>query len=408
MSGNETIIIVGAGQAGGRGAQAMRQAGFQGRVVLLGAEADPPYERPPLSKELLIGDKGLEKARLHGDDYYREHDIELRLGAPASAIDPPGHTVTIEGGEALSYDKLLLTTGARVRELPIPGADLAGVHYLRDIADSRAIRAALAGGADVAIIGGGFIGLEVASSARARGCKVTVLEAADRLMARAVAPEIGTWFAELHRARGVDLRLGVGVEAIEGDGGAERVRLAGGEEIPAGLVVIGIGIVPNVELAEAAGLAVGNGIVVDEFGQTSEPDVYAAGDVASQPNAFLGRRVRLESYQNAQDQAVAVARNMVGEAKPFEDSLWVWSDQYDVNLQMAGQPEDWDELVWRGAPESGAFMVFYLKDHRVAAVNAINQGRDMRAAQRLMASRNRVDPADLANPEVRLMKLAKG
>ena len=211
MSGGQTIIVVGAGQAGGRGAQAMRQAGFSGRVVLLGDERDPPYERPPLSKDLLIGDEGLEKARLHDDGYYAEHGIELLLGAPAAAIDPGARTVTVEGGAALSYDKLLLATGARVRELPIPGADLAFVHYLRHIADSRAIRAALAEGVDVAVIGGGFIGLEVAASARARGCKVTVLEAADRLMGRAVAPEIGAWFAELHRAHLVDLRLGVGI-----------------------------------------------------------------------------------------------------------------------------------------------------------------------------------------------------
>ncbi len=408
MSGQRTIIVVGAGQAGGRAAQGLRQAGFEGRVVLIGAEPHLPYERPPLSKELLAGDGGIDKALLHDEAFYADQSIELRAGAPATAIDPAGHIVAIEGGETLAYDTLLLATGARVRELPIPGADLDGVHYLRTIEDSQAIRAGLSANARIAVIGGGFIGLEVAASARSRGCRVTVLEAAERLMGRSVAPEISDWFAELHRGHGVDLRLGARIEAIEGDGRVQGIALAGGETVPADLVIIGIGIVANTGLAEAAGLEVDNGIVVDEFGRTSNPDIYAVGDVANQPNAFLGRRVRLESYQNAQDQAIAVARNMAGEARPYEDSLWVWSDQYDVNLQMTGMADDWDELVWRGEAAGGSFTVFYLRDGRVIAVNTVNSGRDMRAAQRLMASGNRVDPAQLADPAVKLIKLARG
>jgi 3-phenylpropionate/trans-cinnamate dioxygenase ferredoxin reductase subunit len=410
-SENETIIIVGAGHAGGRAAQALRQAGFAGQVVLVGDETYPPYERPPLSKELIATDAGLEKARIHAPDWYEQNRVELRLGAAVEAIDRAARTVTLAGGEKLRYDKLLLTLGARVRKLPIPGADLPGVFYVRDFNDTLAIRARLGEGARVVVIGGGFIGLETAASARKRGATVTVLEVADRLMGRAVAPEIGAWFAELHRRHGVDVRLGVTIAAIEGAGKVERVVLGDGarerDAIPADMVVVGIGIVPNVEIAAVADLAVSNGIEVDAFGRTSDPAIWAAGDCALQPNTFLGRRVRLESYQNAQDQAMTVARNMVGDPKTYEDSLWVWSDQHDVNLQMTGMPEGYDTLVYRGDPASGAFMVFYMKEGRIAAINTVNLGREMKPAQRLMQSGKRFDPAQLADTNVRLLKLGK-
>jgi 3-phenylpropionate/trans-cinnamate dioxygenase ferredoxin reductase subunit len=401
----ETILIVGAGHAGGRAAQALRAAGFAGRVVLVGEENYPPYERPPLSKELIVTDAGLEKARLHDPAWYEQNKVELKLGAPAEAIDRAGKRVKV-GAEWIGYDKLMLTTGARVRKLPIAGADLPGLFYLRDFNETQAIRARLKPGVRAVVIGGGFIGLETAASAVKRGASVTVLEVADRLMGRAVAPEIGAWFAELHKRKGVDLRLAVRIKAIEGAGKVERVVLDG-EAIPADIVVVGIGIVPNVELAAVAGLEVGNGIVVDACGRTSDPAIWAAGDCALQPNAFLGRTLRLESYQNAQDQAMAVARNMIGEPKPYEDSLWVWSDQHDVNLQMTGAPEGYDKLVWRGDPASGAFMVFYLKDGRIVAVNTVNMGREMKPAQRLMQSKKAFDPAQLADPNVRLLKLGK-
>jgi 3-phenylpropionate/trans-cinnamate dioxygenase ferredoxin reductase subunit len=401
----ETILIVGAGHAGGRAAQALRAAGFAGRVVLIGEEKYPPYERPPLSKELIVTDAGLEKARLHDTAWYEQNKVELRLGAPAEAIDRAGKRVKV-GAEWIGYDKLMLTTGARVRKLPIAGADLPGVFYLRDFNDTQAIRARLAPGVRAVVIGGGFIGLETAASAVKRGATVTVLEVADRLMGRAVAPEIGAWFAELHRRKGVDVRLAARIKAIEGAGKVERVVLES-DAIPADIVVIGIGIVPNVELAAVAGLEVGNGIVVDACGRTSDPAIWAAGDCALQPNAFLGRTLRLESYQNAQDQAMAVARNMIGEPKPYEDSLWVWSDQHDVNLQMTGAPEGYDKLVWRGDPASGAFMLFYMRDGRIVAINTVNLGREMKPAQRLMQSKKAFDPAQLADPNVRLLKLGK-
>jgi 3-phenylpropionate/trans-cinnamate dioxygenase ferredoxin reductase component len=407
MSQQETYVIVGAGHAGGRAAQAMRAASFTGRIVLIGEESYPPYERPPLSKELMVGDSGLEKVRLHDPDYYEKQNIELHLNARATAIDRGAKRMQISDGTVLTYDKLLLTTGARVRRLPVPGVELDGVFYLRDFNDTQNIRTRLGPATHVVVIGGGFIGLEMASSARTRGASVTVLEATDRLMGRAVAPEIGQHFAELHRRHGVDVRLGAIVEAIGGAGRVDHVMLRGGATIKADIVVIGIGIQPNEEIAAEAGLTVDNGIVVDEFGCTSDPAIYAAGDVANQPNAFLGRRIRLESYQNAQDQAMAVARNMVGEPKRYRDSLWVWSDQYDVNLQMTGAPRDWDRLVYRGDPNSGAFCVFYLKDGRIVAINTVNAGRDMRPAQRLMESGAVIDPAQLADPNVKLLKLGK-
>ena len=408
MDAGRTHVIVGAGHAGGRAAQAMRQCGFEGKILLIGEEPHVPYERPPLSKDLIVTDAGLEKVRLHDAAWYAENRIELIAANAATSIDTAAKTVGLADGQAIGFDGLMLTTGARVRRLPVPGADLDGVFYLRTIKDSAAIRAQIAAGTEVAVIGGGFIGLEIAGSAARRGARVTVLEAADRLMGRSVAPEVADWFARMHRDRGVDLRLNVSIAAIEGGRSATGVRLGDGSVVPAEVVVIGIGILPNVEIAEAAGLAVDNGIVVDDRGRTSHPDIWAAGDVANQPNAFAGRRLRLESYQNAQDQAATVARNLCGADEAYEDSLWVWSDQHDINLQMTGAPESWDSLLWRGDPDGGRFTVFYMAGGRIVAVNTVNNGREMRPARMLMESGKVVDPAALADMSVKLLKLARG
>ena len=408
MSADRTVVIVGAGHAGGRAAQAMRQYGFEGRILLIGEEPHVPYERPPLSKELIVTDAGLEKVQLHEAAWYAENRIDLIAGNGAASIDAAGRRVELADGRAVAFDRLMLTTGARVRRLPVPGTDLDGVFYLRTLDDSDAIKARISAGTEVAVIGGGFIGLEIAGSAVKLGATVTVLEAADRPMGRSVAPEVADWFARMHRGRGVDLRLGVTVGALEGTGAVNGVRLGGGGIVPAEVVVIGIGILPNVEIAGAAGLAVDNGIVVDDRGRTSHPDIYAAGDVANQPNAFAGRRLRLESYQNAQDQAAAVARNLCGADEAYEDSLWVWSDQHDVNLQMTGAPEHWDRLVWRGNPDDGPATVFYLAAGRIVAVNTIDNGREMRPAQRLMQSDKAFEADALADTSVKLLKLARG
>lgn len=404
MSSLDCLVIVGASQAGGRAAQAARAAGFAGRIVLIGEEEWIPYERPPLSKQLLKADEGIERVQLHPRTFYQEKSIELRLGSRATAIDRAAHQLRVDG-EVIGYDRLLLATGARVRKLPLPGADLPGIFYLRTIDDSLAIRARLKAQPRVVVIGGGFIGLEAAASARACGCAVTVLEAADRLMGRAIAREVGDYFVELHRKRGTEVRLGAQIVRFEGTGKIERVVLADGMEIPCDLLIVGIGIVPNVELAVEAGLVVDNGVVVDERGRTSDPAIFAAGDVTNQPNAWAGRRLRLESYQNAQDQGMTVGRNMAGEDHIHNDRLWVWSDQYETNLQMIGAPSAWDLLVYRGDPASGSFTVFYLHGGKVVGVNAINNGREVRILERLMASGATVTPDQLADPTVNLRKI---
>lgn len=407
MTTEPGIVIVGAGHAGGRAAQALRHAGYAGPVTLVGEERYQPYERPPLSKELLVNDTDLAKAHILKPEFYAENNIDLRLGSAAIAIDRGGRTVTLADGAVLPYTQLLLTTGARVRKLPVPGAEQDGVFYVRDFNDTLALRPRLVPGAKVVVIGGGFIGLETAASAAKRGASVTVLEGADRLMGRAVAPAIGEYFADLHKSKGVDIRLGVGVEAIDGAGKVTGVRLRGGEVVPADVVVVGIGILPNIELAQMAGLDVDNGIVVDAHGRTSDPAIWAAGDVAAQPHAGVGRRVRLESYQNAQNQSMTVARNMAGGSETYEDNLWVWSDQHDVNLQMTGFPEGYDDLIWRGDKASGSFMLFYMRQGKVIAVNTVNLGREMRPAQRLMTSGKTFTAEQLTDPAVKLINLSK-
>ena len=404
MAGLDSIVIVGAAQAGGRAAQALRANGFDGRLVLVGDERWLPYERPPLSKQLLMGEGGLEKVQLHDHGFYEQKAIELWLGERVTAIDAKARQVRI-ASRTIGYDRLLLATGARPRALGLPGEGLAGVRYLRTLDDSDAIRSALMPGARVVVVGGGFIGLEVAASARTRGSAVTVIELADRLMGRAVAREVSAYYEDLHRAKGVEIRLGARPSRIEGAGRVERIVLADGGSVAADLVVIGVGIVPNVELAAEAGLAVDNGVVVDEFGLSSDPHIHAAGDVASQPSPFLGRRVRLESYENAQNQAMAVARNMLGQEAAYHDRLWNWTDQYHINLQILGLPREWDRLVWRGDRADGSFTVFYMLGGRIVAVNTVNNGKELKTAERLMVSRHHFEPEQLADPAVNLRKL---
>ena len=406
MAPKRTFVIAGAGQAGGRAAEAMRRAGFDGRIVMVGEERHVPYERPPLSKELLTTEESFEKTYLNPAAFYAEQSIELRLGAQAEGIDAKAHRLVLGDGEALAYDKLLLTTGARVRKLDLPGAELGGVLYLRSIEDSLAIKKELVAGANIVVIGGGYIGLEVAAGARTNGCEVAVIEMQDVLLARVTDPEIGRLYAEIHRSRGTDVRTGATAERFEGDGRVERVVCADGSVFDADAVIVGVGIIPNADLAEAAGLAVNNGILVDEFGATSEPDIYAAGDVANHPNPILGHRLRLESWQNAQNQAIAVARNMCGTHAPYAEVPWFWSDQFGINLQMAGAPLHWDRLVTRGDPASVSFMVFYMLGDKVVAANAFNLGRDVRFAKKLIETRRAVADADLADESLRLKDLA--
>ncbi len=407
MTRDRTFVIAGAGHAGGRAAEAMRSADFDGRIVLIGEENYPPYERPPLSKELLRDDDGVERTFLNPAEYYAGKGIEHRPGVRVEGIEAEAHRLRLGDGETLGYDKLLLTTGGRVRRLTLPGAELGGVHYLRGIDDSLAIRKALARDASIVIIGGGFIGLEVAASARARGCAVSVIEMQDALLGRVADPEIGRLLAEVHGAHGVEVLTGIGVERLDGDGRVRRVVCSDGRALDADAVVVGIGIIPNADLAEEAGLEVDNGIVVDVFGQTSDADIYAAGDVANHPNPILGHRVRLESWQNAQNQGISVARNMCGAGTPYAEVPWFWSDQFDINLQMAGAPQSWDRLVWRGDPASNRFIVFYMAGDVVVAVNAFNLGREVRIAKFLIERKTRLADADLADEGIKLRDLAR-
>ncbi len=402
-----THVIVGAGQAGGRAAEAMRAHGFTGRIVLIGEEPHLPYERPPLSKQVLLREYEPDRARLNPPEFYAEQEIELRLGVRATAIDAGAQRVDLGDGSAETYDKLLLTTGAAVRRLPLPGGELGGVHVLRGIEDSLAIRDALEPGARIAIVGGGYIGLEVAAAARMRGCDVTVIEVLDSLLARVMSPAMGEYFACLHRGHGVELRLGTGVTGLDGDGRIERVRLGDDTVVAADAVVIAVGVVPATELAKTAGLAIGDGIAVDEFARTSDPNIFAAGDATEHPNPTVGRRVRLESWQNAQNQAIAAARAMCGVGEPYAEVPWFWSDQYDVNLQMLGLPDGDSESVLRGDMAGEAFTIFHVHEDRVVGATAINGARDIAVARRLIAQQRSVDPARLADPDTALRALLR-
>jgi len=402
------IVVIGAGQAGGWAARTLRDEGFEGGIVVIGEEPYPPYERPPLSKEVLLGKEPAESSYLWPEGSFDELGIALRTGVGATAIDRAAKTVALSDGGSIAYDKLLIATGGRVRKLPIEGAELDGVHYLRGIDDSAAIRADLGDGARLLVVGGGWIGLEVAAAARMLGAGVAVVEALDMLCARALTPDMAAYLLDVHRDRGIDVRLGTTIEALTGDGRVTGARLSGGETLPATAVVIGIGIVPNVELAEAAGLDVDNGIRVDALCRTSDPDIFAAGDVTNHPNDLLGRNIRLESWENAQNQGIAAAKAMLGGETPYCEIPWFWSDQYDVNIQLVGLPADVEETVTRGERADGSFVEFYMKGGRIDGAAAINNPRDIRFAKRLMQARKTVDPAALADPSVKLQTLLRG
>lgn len=401
----KTIIIVGAGQAASQAVQTLRSKGSDARIIVIGDEPYVPYERPPLSKALLAGEIELERVFIKKPAYYEEKGVELRLNTRVEAIDRAARTVTLSDGAPLSYDDLIIATGSRVRKLSLPGSDLAGIHYLRSIDDVLAIRHDLKPGSRVAIVGAGYIGLEVAAVARKMGAEVTVLEALDRVMNRVVAAPISHFYEDVHRAAGVDLRLGVGISGFEGDGHVSSVRLADGSHLPCDLAVVGIGILPNVELAEDAGLEVSNGIVVDDCGRTSDPHIYAAGDCTNHPNALLGGRYRLESVQNALSQGKAVALAILGQPEPYAEVPWFWSDQYDLKLQIAGLSQPTDELVLRGDPQSRKFSAVYLRDGVVVAINVINNLKDFLPAKKLIGERRVVDRARLGDPEISLKDL---
>jgi 3-phenylpropionate/trans-cinnamate dioxygenase ferredoxin reductase component len=402
----QTVVIIGAGEAGGQAAISLRQGGFAGRIVAIGDEAYIPYERPPLSKAFLAGEAELERMYMRGPEFYPQNQIELKLSATVDKIDRAAKCVVMTSGEVMGYNKLVIATGGRVRKLTCPGAELAGVYYLRTIADVLGYRDKLIAGANIAIIGGGYIGLEVAAAAIKRGCKVTVIEALPRVLNRVVAPEMSTFYTDVHRQAGVNILTATAVTALDGNGKLERVICNNGQSVTADLAIVGIGIVPNVELAQAAGLACENGIVVDEYTQTSDPDVYAIGDCSNHPNALLERRVRLESVPNALAQGKTAALHILGKPEKYAEVPWFWSDQYDLKLQMTGLSEPGDSVVIRGSMTERKFSACYLRDGVFVACNAVNMAKDFLQSKKLIAAKFKPDPAKLADASIALKDLA--
>ncbi len=405
MSSDRTFVIVGASLAGAKAAETLREEGFDGRLVLVGAEGERPYERPPLSKDYLRGEVGREKVYVHPDGFYAEHDIELRLGRTVDAVDTSGGELELDGGERLAYDRLLLTMGAEPRRLSIPGAELEGVLYLRSVQDSDALRARLDRGGAVVVIGAGWIGAEVAASARQRGLEVTVLEPLAVPLERVLGSELGAVYRDIHTDHGVQMLMGTGVEAFEGGTEVERVRTSDGRELECDFVVVGIGVRPRTGLAERAGLAVDNGVLVDERLQTSVPGVFAAGDVANAQHPFYGERIRVEHWANALNQGPAAARNMLGQERAYERLPYFFSDQYDVGMEYTGFARSWDRVVFRGDPATREFIAFWLVEDRVVAGMNVNVWDATDSIKRLISERVAVDDRRLADPDLPLETL---
>ncbi|RPI14148.1 MAG: pyridine nucleotide-disulfide oxidoreductase [Lysobacterales bacterium] len=399
-----SIVIVGASHASVQAIDTLRREGHSGPIVLVGDEPHLPYNRPPLSKKFLSGELERERLLLRSPNFYEQHRVETRLGQRVTAIDRGARRLRLADGEELTYEKLLLCVGSRPRRLEVPGHDLAGIHYLRTIADVEAIRADLAGARRLVVIGAGYIGLEAAASARHLGLEVTVLEMADRPMNRVVAPELSQFYVRRHEREGVRILCGTGVQGLLGDGRVRAVVTPEGEH-PADVVIVGVGILPDVTLAAAAGLRCDDGVTVDEQCRTSDPDVYAAGDCTNHPSVRYGRRVRLESVDNAVEQARTAASNICGKPARHEHVPWFWSDQYDVKLQIAGLSQGYDRTVVRGEPESGSFALYYYARGELLAVDAVNSARDFMTGRRWIAERRHPDPARLADPTVDLKTL---
>lgn len=402
---SETYAIIGAGHAAGQAAATLRLQGFDGRIVLVGDEPYLPYQRPPLSKKFLAGELAQERLYFKPPNFYEEQNVEVKLGTRARALDPDGKTVDLGDGKKLAYDKLLLTTGSRVRKIQVPGADLPGVFYLRTIEDVLAIQDDLSPGAKLVIVGGGYIGLEVASVSVKKGVDVTVVEMEDRLMSRVVSPEMSAFYREFHTAQSVSIECATAVSGFEGRDRVQRVLGADGRKFEADLVVIGIGIVPDTDLAGAAGLHCDNGVYVDEYCRTSAPEIWAAGDCTNHPSALFGGRVRLESVQNAVEQAKCAAHVMCGDMKPYDQVPWFWSDQYDLKLQMAGLSDGYDHKVCRGRPADGSFAVFYYKGKRVIAVEAVNSPREFMVGRKLIGERAFVAPERLVDTSIAMSEV---
>jgi len=396
------IVIIGAGHAAGQAAASLRQAKFAGPITIIGDEAHVPYQRPPLSKQYLAGTQLADKVYLRAEKFYADKDIQLMLDTRATQIDPSTKTINLDNGETIAYEKLLISTGSRPRKLSIEGSDLSGIHYLRTMDDVDGIRADVKPGANLVIVGGGYIGLEVAAVGIELGMNVHVLEMEERILQRVTTPEMSAYYHKLHTDRGVHIHTQTGVTGFSGNGSVEKV-LCGDESFDADIVIVGIGIIPNIEIAEEAGIHCDNGIVVDDHCRTSDPDIYAAGDCTNHPNPLMNKRLRLESVPNAMDQARVSTANMLGDDKVYAAIPWFWSDQYDLKLQMVGFSADGDSQVLRGDMDTHQFAIFYLKDGKVVAADAVNSPKEFMLCKQLVGKP--ADAAKLADPETDLKSL---
>ncbi|HUJ33969.1 MAG TPA: FAD-dependent oxidoreductase [Solirubrobacteraceae bacterium] len=401
----QTFVIAGASLAGAKAAQELRERGFDGRVVLIGTEPERPYERPPLTKDYLRGESEREKAYVHAADYYEQHEIELMTGTTVTAIDLDASTVKLDGGRELAYDRLVLTTGSEPRRIEVPGAELEGIYYMRSLADCDVLRRRLDDSGRVAVVGAGWIGSEFAASARQLGLDVTVIDPLALPNERIFGAEVGGFYRDVHVQHGVEMLLGQGVEAFEGDGAVGRVRTSGGKVVECDFAVVGIGITPRTGLAADAGLAVDNGVVANERLETSAPGIFAAGDLASAWHPFYEQHIRVEHWANALNQGPAAARAMLGEDVSFDRIPYFFSDQYDVGMEYSGYATSWDEVVFRGDRGAGEFIAFWLSDGRVVGGMNVNVWDVNQHVQELIRSRRQIDVAALTDVDTPLDSL---
>ena len=398
----KSVVIVGASHAAAETIASLRKFGWDGKIVLIGDEPMLPYQRPPLSKAYYQGDIKAEKLLIRPESFYEKNEVVVKLGVRVDSINREAHSVTLNNGETVDYTHLILATGTRARKLPIPGADLDKINYLRTKQDVDLIKSQLQSGSTLVIVGAGYIGLEVAASAVKRGVKVVVFEAMDRVLARVTSPQVSEFYQTVHQQEGVEIRLNSGLTKFEKDGSGLIAYTADGEQIKCDSVIVGIGVIPNIELAEDAGLDCDNGIVVDQFTQTNDPAIFAIGDCSNHHSIIYDRRIRLESVPNAMEQAKVAAATICGRGQAYNQLPWFWSDQYDVKLQTAGLLQDYDQVVTRGDQENRKFAVFYLKKGQLIAVDALNSPAEFMLSKKLIINKVSPNIDQLADPDVSL------
>jgi 3-phenylpropionate/trans-cinnamate dioxygenase ferredoxin reductase subunit len=400
---SEHCIIIGASHAAAQLASSLRQEGWQGKISIVGDEPYLPYHRPPLSKAFFVGEKSEEDLLIRAANFYEKNAIDLLLGCRVSRIDRGAKKIILQDDAEIAYTKLAITTGARVRKIPVAGGELAGVFYMRDLNDVKQTHKFTGKGKSAVIIGGGYIGLETAASLRKIGMSVTVIEAMSRVLQRVTAPQVSDFYSRIHSEEGVDIRTEAGVDTITGEVHVEGVRLTDGATIVADLVIIGVGVIPNTEIAEAAGLVIDNGIVVDKFARTNDHDIVASGDCSNHYNPIYDRKLRLESVQNATDQSKIAAKTLCGKLEAYNALPWFWSDQYDLKLQIAGLSQGFDQVVIRGDSEnSRSFAAFYFSKGKFIAVDAINRPKEFMMSKRVLSSAQAVDPIKLADDTIHI------